>query len=139
MSKRKVLACVAVVVVVAIAGFFVWNYIDEVSALKHETDRWAVIQDDKGDHIAVEPNKDTVWEQLVQLYENESEMWIGGIVEPYGNKWGFRFKPENVTIAQVTAEGSQSTIRGISEDLEYWLDYGYVYVFAKVTEVHNIE
>jgi len=64
-------------------------------------------------------------------------MWIGGIVEEYDNKWGFRFRPENVTVARITAGGLQATIQFISGNLDYWLDLGWAYVSAKVTEIHE--
>lgn len=139
--KKSYVIVVVLVLVIVIAGVLVWNYLNYLDYLKeivHETDRWAVIQDEKGDRIAVEPTSDTVWEQLVQLHENKSEMWIGSFIETYDNKWGFRFKPENITIAEFTAEGSQSTIKGISEDLDYWLSVWKlnVNVLAKVTEIH---
>ena len=54
----------------------------------------------------------------------------------YDNRWGFRFDPNNVTVAEFTAEGLQATIRYISENLDYWLD-GWAYVHAKVTEIHS--
>ena len=137
-EKKKLFAAVAVVALVTvIASVLVWNYLDRLYALKHETDRWAVIQDVKGDCIAVEPTNDEVWEQLVRLYQNKTERFIGSIVEEYDNKWGFRFKPENITIAEVTAEGLQATIRYISENLDYWLELGWVYVSATVTEIHS--
>jgi len=138
MKNKIVLAGVALTVVLSIAGIFVWNYAreraDYLNEIVHETDRWAVIEDVNGDHIAVEPTSDEVWNQLVELYQNKTVMFIGGIVEEYGNKWGFRFKPENITIAEFTAEGLQATIRYISGNLDYWLG-GWAYVNAKVTEI----
>jgi len=137
--KNKILAGVALVVVLTIAGIFVWNYAraraDYLNEIVHETDRWAVIEDINDDHIAVEPISDEAWNWLVDLYQNKTRMWIGGIVEEYDNKWGFRFKPENITVAEVTAEGLQATIQYISENLDYWLG-GWAYVNAKVTEIH---
>jgi len=136
--RKLYVAVVVAVLVMIIVSFLVWNYLDQLSALKHETDRWAAIQDVNGDRIAVEPTSDIVWEQLVQLHENKSERFVGSIIEEYGNKWGFRFKPENITIAEVTVEGMQATIRHISEDLDYWLELGLiVYVSATVTEIHS--
>jgi len=129
---------IVAVLVTIIVSFLVWNYLDQLSALKHETDRWAAIQDVNGDRIAVEPTSDVVWEKLVQLHENKSELFVGSIIGEYGNKWGFHFKPENITIAEVTVEGMQATIRHISEDLDYWLGLGLmVYVSATVTEIHS--
>jgi hypothetical protein len=129
---------VAVLVgVAAVASLAVWlNYTDAQNAVKHDTNRWAVIQDTNGDKIAVEPSNSQVWSELVQLNMNGTRMFVGGIVEKYGNKWGFRFKPDSVTIAQVTAEGLQATIKYISENLDYWLD-GYAYVSSKVVETNS--
>ena len=136
--RRFYVGVVTAAVVILITGVLIWNYIDQLSALKHETDRWAVIKDVNGDHIAVETTSDTVWDQLDQLHENKTERFIGSLVEEYNNKWGFRFKPENITIAEVTVEGMQATIRHISEELDYWLELGLiVYTSATVTEIHG--
>jgi len=134
--KRLLVAAVLLIVVAVSLGTVVWlNYVQNV-ALKHETDRWAVIEDVEGNRIAVETTDDNVWTQLVQLNQNGTRMFIGSIVETYGNKWGFRFKPENLTVAEFTAEGLQATIKYISENLDYWLD-GWAYVGAKVTAIHT--
>ena len=103
----------------------------------------AVIEDVYGNQIGVEPVSNEVWNTLVKLSHSGEEMWIGGKVETFltfvpdpNYRWGFRFKSETITVAEITAEGLQSTIRDISENLDYWLDIGYAYVFAKVTEIH---
>jgi len=134
--KKLVITIAVFALVITVAGALVWRYLDELHAVKHETERWAVIEDVNGDHIAVEPASDTVWEQLVQLCQNKTKRLIGGIVEEYDNKWGFGFKPGNVTVAEFTAEGLQATIIYISENIDYWLN-GWAYVSAKVTEIHN--
>jgi len=137
MRQRWVFLTVALVMV-AVGGAVFWvYYISLDNALKHETDRWVVIRDSHGDRIAVEPTNNQTWAQLVALHQNQSIRWIGGIVETYDNKWSFRFKPENITIAEVTAEGLQTNIRWISEDLSYWLNVGWAYVSAQVTEIHS--
>jgi hypothetical protein len=56
-------------------------------------------------------------------------------VETYNNSWGFRFKPDTLKTAEVTAEGLQATIKYISENLDAWLDK-WAYVDARVTEIH---
>lgn len=139
MKNRTVLAGIAIVMLV-VSSYLVWSYLNHLEYLKeivHDTDRWAVIEDVNGHHLAVEPISDEVWNQLVELYENGTRMWVGGKVEEYENKWGFRFKPENITIAEVTAEGLQATIQYISENLDYWLDLGLAYVDSKVTGIHG--
>jgi len=140
MTKKMILAVAALVLLAVATIVLVWNYVNYLDYLReivHETERWAVIEDLNGHHIAVEPTSNDVWNQLVRLDENGTSMWIGGIVEEYGNKWGFRFKPETVAVAEVTAEGLQATIQYISENLDYWLDLGLAYVDAKVTEIHD--
>jgi hypothetical protein len=134
--KKWLLASLVILVIAVVGAVLVWTFIIADNVLKHDTDRWAVIQDVNGDRIAVEPISNQTWSQLSQLYSNKSVRFVGGIVETYDNKWGFRFKPENVTIAQFTAEGLQATIKYISQNLDYWLG-GWAYVSATVTEIHG--
>jgi len=137
--KRWHIASIAgvLIVIVVILGVVVWaNYVDYLTAVKHETNRWAVIEDVNSDKMAVEPSNSHVWSELVSLHQNGSRMFVGGIIERYNNKWGFRFKPDTVRVAQFTAEGLQATIRDMSADIDYWLSLGWAYVSAKVVEVH---
>jgi hypothetical protein len=99
-------------------------------------ERWVLIEDLNGDRLKVRTFDDEVWAQLVQLYYNGSERWIGGIVETYENEWGFRFDPDTIQIWEYTAEGAQSSIILISEDLAYWLG-NIAYVCATVVEVRR--
>ena len=86
--------------------------------------------------LAIETTDTTVWNQLVQLYQNGTEMWIGGEVERYDNKWGFRFNPDTIIIAQFTIEGAQTTISFLSEDIEYWINFGIAYIGSTVIEIN---
>jgi len=113
------------------------NYLDYLSAVKHETNRWAVIKDINGDMMAVEPTNDDVWSELVQMNQNGTRTWVGGKVERYGNKWGFRFSPDTVIVAEVVAEGLQATIEFISSDIEYWENLDWAYVSSKVVEINS--
>jgi len=135
MKKVYIFGAIVLVLVIVIGAFVIANYLETLNALKHETDRWAVIEDVNGDRMAVEPVSDEVWFQMIQMRQNGSRLFVGSIVEKYNNKWGFRFKPDNVTIAEFTAEGLQATIRYISENLDYWLG-GWAYVSSKVIETH---
>jgi hypothetical protein len=136
MRKPLTIALVLSMVVIIVGGVAWMSFRLPADNLKHETTRWAVIEDYGGDRVAVETARAEVWSQLVQLNQNGSRLWIGGIVERYNNSWGFRFKPETLALAEVTAEGSQATIRYISENLNQWLN-GWAYVDAKVTEIHS--
>lgn len=139
MERRAIIIAIAVVAVLAIvlSALFYWGLQSYFPGpVVHETNRWAVIKDANGDSLAVESSNDSTWDQLVQLYQNGTAKWIGGTVEAYGSSWGFRFAPENITIADFTAEGLQTTISGISGDLSYWLGKQ-AYVSATVVEVHS--
>jgi hypothetical protein len=61
------------------------------------------------------------------------------VVEKYENKREFCFKPETIVIAQITIEGAQSNIQGISRELDYWMNVWAkeAYVLAKVAEIHE--
>jgi hypothetical protein len=61
-------------------------------------------------------------------------MWIGGVIERYDSKWGFRFNPDTIIIAKYTIEGAQTTIRFLSEDVECWITLGIAYIGSTVIE-----
>jgi hypothetical protein len=135
-KKFYIVCIISSLIALTVSVFFWMRYSDMMFALKHDANRWAVITDREGSLMAVEPASNAVWRQLTELYQNKSARWVGGIVEMYENKWGFRFKPENVTVAEFTAEGLQATIRYISENMDYWLG-GWAYVSARVIEAHS--
>lgn len=127
----------AVILVSAVLVFM--NNADYLSKTRHDSQMWAVVTDSKGDIIAVETTDTGVWDILKALSLNQSEMWIGGFVETYDNYWGFRFNPDSIVVAEVTIEGAQSNIAGISRDLNYWIKVwsNQAYVLAKVSELHE--
>jgi hypothetical protein len=136
MKKNKMVSISVVLVSVLVLAS--WNY---WNAAAKGTFRLAVIEDTEGNRIAVEPLNDEVWSKLVELFNSKEMMWIGGDLEVFINiqpdehyRWGFRFKSETISVAEVTAGGLQATVESISENLDYWLDIGQAYVFAKVTE-----
>jgi hypothetical protein len=117
--RKRILIAVVVIIAIALGGYSVWAYLDYLDYLDktvHETDRWAVIKDSKGDIIAVETTNDEVWNTLLALRQNQTQMWIGGVIETYDNKWGFRFNKDSIIVAQFTIEGAQSNIQGISDE-----------------------
>jgi len=90
--------------------------------------------------IFLEKEPEEKWhrENGANMHQDGSEMWIGGLVEEYGNNWGFRFKPGTINVAEITAEGAQTWIADISENTNYWMNTWSkkTYVFARVTEIH---
>ena len=136
MKNKIVLACVTLMIVSAL----IWRH-SVVDVAASAENRIAIIEDVNGDRIGVEPTSDEVWNRLVELYHTRDKLWIGGVVEVFifirpdpNYPWGFRFKPETVSVAEVTAEGLQTTIRDICENLDYWRELGRAYVFAKVVD-----
>jgi len=138
LDKKIVLAAIVTVMIV-FSSLTYWSNSDYSKKTKHKTNRWAVIIDSKDDIIAIETADSKVWGTLTNLNENQTEMWIGGIIEEYDNYWGFRFSPDTIVIAEITIEGAQANIQAISEDLNYWINTWtkQVYVFAKVAEIHE--
>ena len=139
--KKVILAGILVVAVVA-SAILIWeyvNYLDYSGKTLHESERWAVILDSHGDIVAVEATSNEAWSALVNMHQDGSEMWIGGLVEEYGNSWGFRFKPDTINVAEITAEGAQTWIADISENTNYWMNTWSkeTYVFARVTEIRT--
>lgn len=137
MKTKFVAVCFIVVAVTAVIG---WH--QSLVSATTGGQRLAIIEDRNGHRIGVEPSRDDVWDALVELYQNGGELWIGGCVETFltfrpdpNYPWGFRFAPETVIVAEVTAEGLQTTIKSISVNLDYWMDIGRAYVFAKVIDV----
>ena len=141
MNKKTIYSVVGLTVII-IASYSVWSYMNYLNYLNktvHETGRWAVIMDSHGEIIAIETTSDEVWDQLLDLYESKEERWIGSMVEEYENAWGFRFRPDTIIIATIAIEGAQSTIQGISGDLDYWINTwaNVAYVMARVVEIHE--
>ena len=140
--KTKLVLAGIVIIIIALVGFSTSLYLrslDYSNKTKHETDKWAVIEDSKGNIMAVETVNPNVWRTLLNLLNNQTEIWIGGIVEEYDSHWGFRFKPDTIVVAQITIEGAQSNIQGISGDLNYWINIWdkEAYVLAIVVEIHE--
>ena len=141
MNRTLVVTAVVTLVFVLIifSALTYWSNSDYSGKTKHETNRWAVIVDSKNDVISVETSDNNVWETMKSLHQNQTEMWIGGVLEEYDNYWGFRFSPDSIVIAEITIEGAQANIKAVSEDLNYWINTWakQVYVFAKVSEIHE--
>ncbi len=139
-SNERVLTVRKSIVLFAIIGVIISMAMTISSTpndpLLHDTERWAVVADVNDDRMAVEPTDDAVWAELVQMNQQGTQMWVGGIVERYDSAWGFRFRPSTVTVAEVTAEGLQATIEFISSDIGYWENLGWAYVSARVVEVN---
>jgi hypothetical protein len=140
--RNKLVLAGAMVMATVIVGFWMyayWGNMDYAGKIKHETDVWAVVEDSKGDVMALETLNQRVWDTLVSLHNNQTEMWIGGVVEKYDNYWGFCFRPDTTAVAEIAIEGAQSTIQGISSHLNYWINVWskQTYVLTRVIEINE--
>jgi hypothetical protein len=136
LKKLYGVIAVVVIVVLAVAAYFSSSSNVDPRAVKHETNRWAVIEDMNGDKMAVETVWNETWAVLVEMRQNGSRLWVGSFVESYGNKWGFRLDPGNLTVAQVAEEDLQVTMRYVSASLNGWMGR-FVYISAKVVDVNS--
>lgn len=83
--------------------------------------------------VAVDPSREEALAALEEMVSRGESRWVGGEVETFENAFGFRFKPDTVEVAEVTAEGLQAgSYRAIRDDLAYWQGLGVVYVWGKV-------
>ena len=78
---------------------------------------------------------------LINLMNNHTAMWIGGIVQKgligMDNTWGFHFKPDTIAMAEITAEGLQTWLSYINGTIDYW-NGNYAYIWASVVDYEHI-
>jgi len=87
--------------------------------------------------IQVSPNRQEAIKALTEMSKTGEIKWVGGEIEQFDNEFGFRFKPDTITVADFTAEGLQaSKYKFIQQDFEYWQGLGTIYVSGKVVQVH---
>jgi len=135
--ERKVIVIVFVIIALLMIYQRV-HYLNYLSETAHLTNKWVVIEDSKGNRIAVETTDEYIWDEFDKLNRNKTKVFIGGEVVEFSNKWGFRFNPTTISILRSVPQEYQGTIDGISSNLEYWKAQDEVYVFVKVTEVHYL-
>ncbi len=83
--------------------------------------------------VTVDPAREEALAALEEMASTGESMWVGGEVEPFDNAFGFRFEPDTVAVAEVTAEGLQAgSYQSIQDDLAYWQGLGMVYIWGKV-------
>jgi hypothetical protein len=77
--KQSLRIAVLVLAITSVVVWLGWNHVEYLSATKHDTGQWAVIQDIEGSMLAIETTDNTVWNELVQLHQNEPrcglEVW----------------------------------------------------------------
>jgi hypothetical protein len=85
--------------------------------------------------IVVQVADRAAWNTLLSMQSSGKSMWVGGNIERSSeNEWGFKFKPEGIIIAPITAEALEATLPLIKTNLNYWINIGFVYINAKVVD-----
>lgn len=110
-----------------------------------EPERWAMIEDEEGDRMAVVATR--AWAQLVEMNKSGTIKYVGGVIEEYDNEWGFRFNPNSTKVYSLTGyppgfSMPESTIREISQNLNAYLDpdrqvVPFTYIKARVVEIYG--
>jgi hypothetical protein len=96
-----------------------------------------VIRDSHGTTIRLYVADNEVWQKLQTMKEQHLHKWVGSkLLRDNQSVLGFRFDPENLVVADFTAEGLQTWLLDISGRLEYWLDLGLAYVWAEVLDAN---
>ncbi|MCR4432555.1 MAG: S-layer homology domain-containing protein [Caldiserica bacterium] len=101
----------------------------------------ALISDPEGCMILVRvPDSSRLLALKTMLQENRV-LWVGGKVEAdrFANPpWHFRFDPETLEVAEVTAEGLQAVyLRTIDSELDYWMRISPAYIQGKVVAIYE--
>jgi len=135
--NKKIATLLVVSILIITVGALFWAYYEEVITLKHETQRWAVIEDGNGDRISIETERNNIWHELTVLFENKTERFFGSAVEEYDNKWGFRYNSENISIRELVAEENHTTIKHVSENTTYWMSLDSVYIRGKIIQIQG--
>jgi hypothetical protein len=94
-----------------------------------------VIRDSHWTTIRLYVEDEAVWQKLLAMKQQNLHKWVGSkLLRDSQSALGFKFDPENVVVADFTAETFQTWLLDISNRLEYWLDVGFAYVWAEVSD-----
>jgi hypothetical protein len=69
----------------------------------------------------------TVAAQADQLLASGQQRWVTGRLRVghggFNQPWSWHLDPATIELAEVTIEACQTTIRGVEDDLDYWLEF----------------
>jgi len=122
-ERRKTLELFSLfVILLLLFGFPTYFFVFNFSAdIKHETTRWAIIEDNLGNRLAIEPDNTTVWKMLVECNKPTLYAYIEGIVVPYENLWQFRFEPLTISVHNGNIRSMNANIQYIASNLDHFL------------------
>jgi hypothetical protein len=95
-----------------------------------------MVEDPGGDRLIIEvaPGLDAI-DDLLDMHRSGGTRWVGGRIERYDNRFGFRFDPETIVVANFTAEGLQAVFfETIQNNFTYWQGLGHVYIEGRVVK-----
>ncbi|MFQ6013083.1 MAG: hypothetical protein ACE5LS_05510 [Thermoplasmata archaeon] len=128
---RRVLWIAVVLAVTAAVIGLSWYYLADLSPPREGF----LVEDPNGDRleIRVDPSRQEAIDALMEMHVTGESKWVGGEIESFENEFGFRFKPNTIVVADLTAEGAQAVFyRTIQDDFAYWQAFGAVYVEGNV-------
>ncbi len=131
---RHVLWIAMVLAVAAVIIGLSWYYLADLSPPREGF----LVVDFAGDRmeIQVDPGRQEAFDALMEMHVTGESKWVGGEIEGFDNEFGFRFKPDTIDVAEVTAEGAQAVTYGaIQADFEYWRAFGVVFIEGNVAAI----
>lgn len=100
-----------------------------------------LVSDPSGAMIKIDIVDRQIKEKFQEMLSLEKELWVGGkiVKDSTGNPpWHFRFDPDTIEIAEVTAEGLQAVfLRTIETELDYWTEISPAYISGKVISIFD--
>ncbi|MFQ5907646.1 MAG: hypothetical protein ACE5JE_02285 [Thermoplasmata archaeon] len=128
---RRVLWIVALLTVASVVIALSWYYFLDSSTPREGF----LVEDPGGDRmeIRVDPSRQEARDALGEMHGTGEARWVGGEIESFENEFGFRFRPDTIVVADITAEGAQAVYyRTIQGNFTYWLAFGVVYIEGTV-------
>jgi hypothetical protein len=128
---RSVLWIASVLAVASVVFALSWYYLADPSPPREGF----LVEDPAGDRMGfqVDASRQEATDTLWEMHGTGEAKWVGGEIESFENEFGFRFKPDTIVVADVTAEGAQAVFyRAIQGDFAYWQAFGVVYIEGNV-------
>lgn len=111
-----------------------WYYLVDLSPSREGF----LVDDPDGNRveILVDSTRQEAIDALMEIHVTGDAKWVGGEIESFESEFGFRFKPDTMVVADITAEGAQAVFyRTIQDDFTYWQAFGVVYIWGTVSAI----
>ncbi len=85
-----------------------------------------VLIENYSEEMLIGTNSDSLGQVMRNIVGKAKKYWIGGgVVEDSSYRHGFYFDPNTIVIAEITAEGMQTTIQQIEQNPSYYSENGF--------------